>query len=218
MPVSATLLVFIGRGQANLFAAVNVAVIVTALMLRIAAQIVTCLLLISLGTSSLFAQSKTVNSFDELRSVVMPGDEIRVTDRNGKSVSGRLDGVSGDSISLRTKQTIVQVRQMDVSEISRRKGDSVLNGSLIGFGAGLAAGIVVTSVATGGGGCNLSNFCTLTIALSTAAGTGIGLGLDASKGKREILYTPSGTAGRHGIQFAPLVSRQGFGIALTARF
>lgn len=86
------------------------------------------------------ATAAQAQSFDAIREKVKDGDKVSITDERGRSFSGRISGISADTITLakgdkRTELPLAQVLKID------RPKDSVWNGALFGLGAGVAMGL-----------------------------------------------------------------------------
>ena len=92
-------------------------------------------LMISCVATSAHAQSP-----DAIREKVKDGDKVTITDERGRSFSGRIGGISGDTVTLlkgdkRTELPLAQVLKID------RPKDPVWNGALLGLGVGAAVGL-----------------------------------------------------------------------------
>ena len=92
-----------------------------------------------------------------------------------------------------------------------RQSDSLLNGALIGAGAGVASGLVLCTMMEPWRNCRDDVGSMLT---TGAIGAGIGMGIDALI-RRKIYQTASGTAEVHA---APLIGRRARGLQLSVRF
>jgi len=82
-------------------------------------------------------------SFEQLRAIVRAGDTVIITDASGRKSKGRLGQLSASTLELLVRQTgpdgretlVPQSRlsERDVRQIHVDRGDSVLNGTLIGL-------------------------------------------------------------------------------------
>src|SRR5258705_13693074 len=82
--------------------------------------------------------------------VANPGAEIRITTRVGRTFYGHLDGVSADSIRIRTPgandRTVIAAIPRDSVvrfEINHPGGRRTVVGALVGMGAGVVVGDVI---------------------------------------------------------------------------
>ena len=84
--------------------------------------------------------SPTVATFEELQRSATPGDTVYVVDLAGRETRGRLVMLSRNSLTLDADGSRQRLAAADVGRVDRRLKDSVLNGALIGAGAGALAG------------------------------------------------------------------------------
>ena len=92
-----------------------------------------------------------------------------------------------------------------------RQSDSLLNGALIGAGAGVASGLVVCTMMEPWRNCRDDYGAMLTVG---AIGAGIGMGIDALI-RKKIYQSASGAAEVHA---TPLIGRRVKGVRLSVRF
>jgi len=109
---------------------------------------------------------QVATTFDELRTLVTPGETIYVTDARGAVSKGRLAGLSAGSLQLQRDRDAfappVNLSESDVNNIAVHRSDPLWNGMLIGFvsgavpvaliGAGAAASAAEVAVVTAGYG------------------------------------------------------------------
>jgi hypothetical protein len=90
------------------------------------------------------AQSTTAPSGDwaALNSVTT-GSKLVVKLRDGKSVEGKLSGVSDAALSLSVKSKPVDLKREDVQSVYRIEGKSATKATLIGMGVGAGAGAAI---------------------------------------------------------------------------
>jgi hypothetical protein len=84
--------------------------------------------------------SPAAATFEELQRSATPGEMVYVVDFAGRETRGRLVMLSGGSITLDADGSRQRLSAAAVDRIERRRRDSVLNGVLIGAGAGALAG------------------------------------------------------------------------------
>ena len=150
---------------------------------------------------------------------VLVGAQVEVVDDRGLVRTGRLIEASETGVRLSVNGKEVRLAAPRIEEISRRSGDSLRNGVLIGAGIG-AAFIVTVSVADA-----LSSDvptssdywegAVLESLLFAGIGAGIGAGIDAVI-QREKTVLFRATASK--VALVPTVTRHQKGIALSVRF
>ena len=132
--------------------------------------------LILLGCAALpapaVAQRGQASSFDQLGLLVGPGDKVTVTPSTGKTFSGRIAGLSPDTLTLRVGKQVVTLQQEEVSAIRHRRDDSLVNGAAWGLTVGTVAGFAPCGRCHIGPGLAMAG-------LYGGIGAGIGVGIDA---------------------------------------
>src|SRR5437867_2468750 len=94
--------------------------------------------------ASLFAAparaQQVAATFEELRSLIKPGETIYVTDVAGTTSKGRFGGFSGASSQLLVQRgastPALSLSERDVNNIAVERADTLWNGMLIGFASG----------------------------------------------------------------------------------
>ena len=87
-----------------------------------------------IGATPLRAQEQPVHSLQELQSKLDTDDELKVTDQNKKTSTGRLISISGSSLTLLVKGKPQEFSEATLREIKQRrphKVKSVLLGAVI---------------------------------------------------------------------------------------
>ena len=156
-----------------------------------------------------------VNGFRELAAAVRDGDSVTVRDQGGKTVRGTVAGVSPSVLRVRVNDVVREWTPPDVSEV-RRRGDSLLNGTLWGLaigggGAAILGGLTYTLCANEGGR-NCPQMKVLSVLTPLAAGVGAGLAIDAARTAETVLYT------RPGVTVAPVAAPRLYGVTAAWRF
>jgi len=100
----------------------------------------------------------------------------------------------------------------DVTRVSARHSDSVINGALIGAGAAVASGLFLCRLTESWENCRDDVGPMLRIG---ALGAGIGIGIDALIRGRKTIYEAPGSAR---LSAAPIVARRGGGLQLSLSF
>jgi len=146
------------------------------------------------------------------------GRTVVVIEESGAETRGQLRRFTPDALTLTQEgRELVFQRQQVVAVYER--GDSLMNGLLIGLAAGAVLGAVASAVdCTKGGffvperdctGSERAGSAAVGAALGGAVGAGVGVGIDALiSGKRLVYQRPPGTEAR-AISIVPAVGRSG---------
>ena len=127
------------------------------------------------GVAEVLAQQ--ASSFDQLGMLVKPGDKVEVLGADGTSTKGKIENFTPASLRLATNGKICDYAQRDAIEIKEKKGDSLLNGALIGAATGAGLGLAEW-ISSGGCDCTSGDVVGI-VGLTAAMGAGIGIGIDA---------------------------------------
>jgi len=100
----------------------------------------TLMVLALLSSAGAFAQ-EPATSLDQLKLTLEKGDKVTVVDSSGRSIKGRIENIAPDALDVTAEGKLRSFRVDDLSRITRRKADSVLNGTLIGAGVGFGASL-----------------------------------------------------------------------------
>ena len=146
-------------------------------------------LLLSSATAS--AQLSTAPTGDWSRlNAVTAGSKLSVKLKSGKTVAGKLSGVSDTALSLTVKDKPVDMKREDVLSVYQIKKKSVAKATLIGLGVGAGAGAAIGLAGRGDDGFRkLENAVTagLTV-LGAGAGALTGFLIGRSGSKRVLIY------------------------------
>jgi small nuclear ribonucleoprotein (snRNP)-like protein len=118
------------------------------------------------------AQSAQSGDWAALNSITT-GSKLVVKLRDGKSVEGKLSGVSDAALSLNVKSKPVDLRREDVQSVYRIEGKSATKATLIGLGVGAGAGAAIGAAASSGDD-NFGKFDQVATAGLTVVGAGVG--------------------------------------------
>jgi hypothetical protein len=168
-------------------------------------------------------------SFEDLRPLVKSGDTIDVTEANGRKTRARLGELTQSSLEILVRKTgpdgretfVPQSRlaERDVRQIQIIRGDSVLNGTLIGLAVVGGPWLLACNPATDwcyyNDGANLYRVIAL---ITSGIGAGIGALIDAGIRERVLVYYQPPTRGSSGIGVSPFASKSAAGMQLTWRF
>jgi len=146
------------------------------------------LLILLLGVSITEAQDLT-GSFEQLRTRVVAGDSVTVTDVMGREMRGTIAELSASSLVLLVGKTRTVFVEADVDTVSRR--DSRRNGTLWGLGVGGVLGVLLDrSLVKEYGRDDISAGSSASF-ITTAAGIGAGIGfaVDALMKDQQVIYS-----------------------------
>ena len=107
--------------------------------------------------------------------------------------------------------SVASAQTPQTSAVAVRQSDSLLNGALIGAGAGVASGLVFCRLMEPWQNCRDDFGSMLTVG---AIGAGIGIGIDALI-RKKVYQSASGAAQ---VYAAPVFGRRGQGFRLSVRF
>jgi hypothetical protein len=167
------------------------------------------------AASSVEAQG-VAYTFDELRLLVRPGDTVSVADAAGGETTGRIIELTPMKLALQGRWGTRDVFERDVTTILQRRGDSLRNGALWGFGAGATLGfLAIMSVTAHHEG--RADLAAIGAAFYGGLGAGIGVGVDALFQGRQVIYVRP-AAGTGGLTVSPIVTRGRAGARVAFRF
>ena len=171
------------------------------------------LILFSASTGSAVLAQTPQGAERDLETTLIPGTTVWITESGGQEEKTRIVGVSGDIVTITAGEDIRRLPTTDVMRVRVRRSDSVLNGALIGAGAGLASGLFLCSLTETWENCRDDLGPMLGIG---AIGAGAGIGIDALiRGRRTIYEAAQGSTRLHA---APIVSRRAAGLRVSLSF
>jgi hypothetical protein len=159
------------------------------------------------------AAAQASSTFQELPRILRPGDRIWVVDAAGREFHGRLERLTPAEMVVRVsggpgQPALRRFARPDIQRITRR-GDSLTNGVLIGFGAGAGFGC---ATAAGFSGETRAGDCVAGALMFGAMGLALGLGLDALTVAAPVLVYERPEAV---VSLAPLVRPHVVGARIT---
>jgi hypothetical protein len=158
------------------------------------------------------AQQEVVQSFEALRTRLRAGDRIIVRDAEGRTTRGRLSGIAGDRIEIKSwRWRSFRLRQRAFTDTAVRRievEDPTWNGALIGLGVAAASSGIGCIAAHGGYG------CAYLLVLAAPLGYIVGDGIDFLI-NRPVYEAPGGHSS---ITFSPVLGARRIGLAARARF
>ena len=103
-------------------------------------------LIASLLLAPVASAQTAASDWSALKSVEA-GSKLSVKLKTGKTVEGKLTGVTDDALSLSVKNSPADLKREDVQSVHRVKGRSATKGTLIGLGLGAGAGAALGAAA-----------------------------------------------------------------------
>ena len=145
-------------------------------------------LVVSATATGAHAQ-EVASSIEQLRVLVRPGSEVRVTETDGTEIKGTIQGLDGSSLHLRTKGGERVLDESEIRTVSQRRDDSLRNGARNGFITGAVFGALAALSMAGEAepGWN-AVFIPFAVAAYGGIGAGIGVGIDAMIRSDEIIF------------------------------
>ena len=125
----------------------------------------------------------------------------------------RIVGVSAGIVTGTVGDDTRRIRVAEIVRIRVRDSDSLINGALIGAGAGIASGLFLCSLTEPWENCRDDVGPMVRIG---AIGAGAGIGIDALIRGRKTIYEVAPKSAR--MYAAPIVSRHARGFRVTFRF
>ena len=154
-------------------------------------------------------------TFDELRTLVTPGETIYVTDARGAVSKGRLAGLSAGSLQLQRDRDAfappVNLSESDVNNIAVRRSDPLWNGMLIGF----ASGAVPVAVIGAGASASAGEVAAVTAGYG-AIGLLTGLLIDSLNKEKVTVYVHGPAPRSTRLQVSLLGSTSRIGVQVSA--
>jgi hypothetical protein len=177
---------------------------------------------IAFATSAPCAAQKPARSFSQLGELLKPGDTVWITDAQGREVTGTIESLGPDAISLDADEA-APIAAADVKAISKRRDVATGIGAWSGLAAGTAYAIgilvrypedtaeepgIAAAIVLGYGG------------IGALVGAGIGWGIDAARDSKKEVYRAPGTGGGSTarLAIAPVVTPRAKGVAVSFAF
>jgi hypothetical protein len=166
-------------------------------------------------------------SFEELRSLVKPGDTIHLTDATGRTISGRLADLSASSLEVLVRDIAPDGRESrrrlsesEVGQILVQRRDPVWRGTLIGLGVTALPAVWLISY---GSQATREGYSTGEELIGTGVvlfgvGAGIGALIDAAINERTLVFYGNPNKRSGSVQVSPVVSKSAAGIQMLVRF
>jgi len=159
------------------------------------------------------------SAFDGLRRgyVLATGEEIRVVERDRRSIRGAFRGFEEDRLLIATGDGLRSIAEADVREIRVRRPDPVWNGALNGLLAGIP--LVILNVVYAAGETAGADGVLVAAVLGGGMCAAIGAGVDALIVGERSVYRGPAVASTREWRLAPIATAGGgAGLALGFRF
>jgi len=159
--------------------------------------------------------------FEHLMTVLKPGDTIVITDTAGRRTAGKLRELTASALELQDladgRERPERFSGSEVRQIRFERHDSVLNGTLIGFAAGAAPGIIfIAGRQTGSDPIQDPGIAASIILVPAVATAGIGALVDALFFEHRIVYRSTSQQSR--LSVSPWLAESGKGLQVSLRF
>ena len=145
------------------------------------------LLAVSLLLPSVVSAQTAANDWSALKAVAA-GSKLEVKLKDGKTVKGKLTGVSDEALSLTVGGKPTDLKAGDVLRVYRVGGSSAGKAALIGAAAGAGTGAAVGASGDEGFGPSNGVFAAGFAVLGGGAGALIGYGIGRARRKRVLVY------------------------------
>ena len=158
--------------------------------------VVTCGIVTSAGCASTVQLGPIIQAerpraptgdFSSISSLVRKGDVLTITDVASRETRGRLFDLGADSLTLADGQSRRVFHASDIAQIQRR-GDSIINGTLLGAGIAGLLGVLSTTLAESEQCEGSYPGCDSAVVLGIFLGAMVGAGVDAAIRGRTTVY------------------------------
>jgi hypothetical protein len=148
-----------------------------------------CLILTAslLPPPAVLAQTAQSRDWSALKSIES-GSKLSVKLKDGKTVKGRLGGVSDAALTLSVRDKATDFARGDVQSVYLSKGKSAAKPALIGAGVGAGVGAVVGAQGDDDFVLSRSQGAAALGAVGAAAGALIGFAVGKTRSKRVLVY------------------------------
>lgn len=130
---------------------------------------------------------RATDQFSRLNDFLRLGDTIILTEVSGRSIAGTLQALRPEAMDVMVGGKPRTITGSDVSMVRLRKGDSLVNGTLLGGLIGLGAG-AVWGAGLAGDGNEIVNTVGILGTLCGVAGLGLGAAIDSAIPTRVVVY------------------------------
>jgi hypothetical protein len=145
------------------------------------------ILVVSLLSSPAVSAQTATGDWSALKAVAS-GSRLSVKLKTGKTVKGRLTGVSDDALSLSVGGRPTQLKAVDVLRVYSVGGSSAKTGALVGAAVGGGAGAAVGASGEEGFGPSKGQMAAGLAVLAGGVGALAGYAIGRSRHKRVLVY------------------------------
>lgn len=165
------------------------------------------------GLMPMSARAQGVASdFDGLHGRVLLGETVKVTDKDGVSIRGKLRRLTNTELTVAIADQERTVPAEEIAEVKARRSGPLWNGAVIGAASVLIPGATIAAKY------DCVN-CALGILVWTGIGAAIGVGVDALiKGDVTVMKLAPAGAAKTRVSLAPVVQRERRGVFCTISF
>jgi len=157
-------------------------------------------------------------TFEELRTLIKPGETIYVTDVGGATSKGKFAGLSASSQLLLQRGAstpALTLAERDVNNIIVERSDPLWNGMLIGFVSGA---VPVALIGAGGGAPVSAGEVAVVAAGYGGIGLLTGLLIDVLNKEKVAIYVHRPRTQSSRIRLSPIAGKSAAGVRLSAEF
>lgn len=161
---------------------------------------------------------QVATTLDQLQVLIRPGDEIRVTERDGHSLQARVENITADTLTIRAHGAEQVLRPDDIRLIRQSREDTLSDGAKRGFIAGAALGVLAGLAFAGENPKAAGVFIPIAAATYGGIGAAIGVGIDAMVKTDTVIYDASPRHAARPFSVAPVVARGRKGVEVSVGF
>lgn len=175
-----------------------------------------------IAQAAMAVAQESAGPFERLVTVLKPGDTVVITETDGRKTAGKLREISAAAVELQDPDGYGRADRLrfsgdDVRQIRFERHDSVLNGTLIGFAAGAAPGIIfIASRQQGSDPIQDAGIAASIVLVPAAMTAGVGALLDALFFEHRIVYRSASQRSR--LNVSPWLAESGKGLQVSLRF
>jgi hypothetical protein len=181
------------------------------------------ILMLVLGGNLILAQ-ESVLSFDELEKEISIGESVRIIDKSGDIIKGRVEDITPESLLLKGRRSSQLNRERldlpvnSIRVIQKERKDPWWNGFIIGGGAGAVGGLILAKTQ-----CSNDSECSaiarvIFIPAGMAIGMATGALIDRAVTKYDTVFTGNKASTEQRFQISPVISREQKGINISLAF
>ena len=180
-------------------------------------------LILVLGGNRIPAQESEL-SFDALEQRISIGESVRVIDKSGDIIKGKVEDITPESLLLRGRRSSQLNRGRfdlpvnSIRVIQKKRKDPWWNGFLIGGGAGAVGGLILAKTQ-----CSNDSECSaIARAIFVPAGMAIGMAtgalIDRAVTKYDTVFTGDKVSTKQRFRVSPVISGEQKGMSISLAF